>query len=139
MKKTTLLFVLIILLLLLSACSSIPSGYVSKEEHFEQGGSQDYTDYAKYVYESSSAFEKNSDYSPVSESDINIIKGYTDNFKDWMSTENRLSEYDFNDSSITEGDYYRLKVKYNDNSYSDYTLWFFDTETFTLYYFHNNI
>ena len=131
-----LLSVVILLSLLLSACSSIPSGFVSKEEHFQQGGFQDYTDYAKYVYESSYAFEKNSDYSPVSESDINMIKGYTDNFKDWMS--NRLSEYDFDYSSVTAGDYYRLKVKYNDNPYSDYTLWFFDTETYTLYYFHNN-
>ena len=81
MKKQVLLSVVILLSLLLSACSSIPSGFVSKEEHFQQGGFQDYTDYAKYVYESSSAFEKSSDYSPVSESDINTIKGYTDNFK----------------------------------------------------------
>ena len=138
MKKTNLLFVLIILLLLLSACSSIPSGYVSKEEHFEQGGFQDYTDYAKYIYESSSAFENNGDYLTVSGTDITIIKEYTDHFKDWMSIDNRLHEYNFDDSCITIGDYYRLKIKYEDNPLSDYTLWFFDTETYTLYYFHNN-
>ena len=138
MKKQVLLSVVILLSLLLSACSSIPSGFVSKEEHFQQGGFQDYTDYAKYVYESSSAFEKSSDYSPVSESDINTIKGYTDNFKGWMSTDDRLSEYDFDDSCITAGDYYRLRIKYKDNPYSDYTLWFFDAETYILYYFHSN-
>ena len=138
MKKPILLTVSIFISFLLISCSAIPSGYISKEEHFQQGGFQDYTDYAKYVYNSMSAFENNSDYSPVLESDVAVIKGYTENFKSWMSAGDRLNEYDFDDSCITVGDFNRLVTKGKNEDYSNYTLCFFDSETTTLYYFHNN-
>ncbi|MCR5694379.1 MAG: hypothetical protein K6G89_05340 [Clostridia bacterium] len=138
MKRLILLPASILISLLLVSCSGIPSGYISREEHFQQGGFQDYTDYAKYVYDSMSAFENNSDYKPVLESDAAVIKGYTQDFKSWMSAADRLNEYDFDDSCITVGDFYRLLIKYKNDVYSNYTLWFFDSETATLYYFHNN-
>ena len=69
--------------------------------------------------------------------DIETIKGYFANFREWMNVEDRLDEYDFDPACIDTEDYFRLTERYP--NYDDYTLWFFDMQTLTLYYIHTNI
>ena len=64
-----------------------------------------------------------------------------------MKSESRLDEYDFDTSVINEGDYVKIVTKegqpINGDStygkYDNYSIYFFDIETLTLYYIHNNI
>ena len=125
----------------------IPMGYVSKEEHFDQVGWQDYTDYCKYQYWSSIPFQLDTRYHIVSEAEIENIIGYFDDFRGWMEVCGRLDEYDFDPVCINAGDYLLIDTKegkpIGQNShyrkYDCYTLYFFDRETWTLYYIHTNI
>lgn len=144
------LMLLLILIFVITGCSSqgdiveIPKGYNYKEEYYDENGFQDYTDYAKYIYPSQSVIINNDNYKKITKEDIEDIKGYFNDFRNWMSS--RLDEYDFDDSMINEGDYVRIRTKEGEkignsqyNKYDNYSIYFFDIETLTLYYIHNNI
>ena len=149
MKRILSLFVAAaVLSLLFCGCAipvdgNIPSGFVSKEEHFEDGF-QDYTDYCKYYYPDKSSFEHASHYHQITEADIELVRGYFSNCEAWMATTGRSDEYDFNDACITAGDYVCIKTMegQHDNlyygKYDAYTVYFFDVDTCVLYYIHNN-
>lgn len=148
MKKLKALVLLF--LLLLQGCAGvtaiprvedeIPAGFTQKEEHFDPDGFQDYVDYCKYWYPHGEAFEKDPHWHPVSEEEIEGIRGYFENFRDWMETDDRLGEYDFDPACIDAGDYVRIEIGSTHwSQYDDYTLYFFDGETGVLYYIHANI
>lgn len=149
MKK---IYLILIITLFLTGCfnnltdSDIPKGYTEKEEYYDKDGVQDYTDYAKYIYESKDIIENNKDYNKVTTDDINNITEYFNDFRSVMESKDRLKEYDFDVTKITEGDFFRIKTKEGESigdskyeKFDNYTLYFFDTETLTLYYIHNNI
>lgn len=150
MKRIIYVF-LMFFIVLLTGCSQagyvgIPKGYIEKHEFYDEHGFQDYTDYAKYIYSDNSNFINNDEYQKLSNNDIDNIKGYFRNFKGWMEAAGRLDEYDFDQSIINEGDYVKIKTlegqpignsKYK--KYDDYSVYFFDSETKTLYYIHSNI
>ncbi|MBR5342456.1 MAG: hypothetical protein IK149_01015 [Oscillospiraceae bacterium] len=152
MKKALFsLFVICLLCLCcLGACSSgptpssgtrldIPSGFVSKEEHFDKNGFQDFTDYCKYSYPDSLSFEQDPQYRMLTEGDLEEVRGYFDDFSKWMKTEHRLEEYDFDESCISEGDFAKIESEYgHGHKYYIYTVYFFDTDSCTLYYIHEN-
>lgn len=119
--------------------NDVPSGYIDKTEHFQEEGVQDYTDYCKYIYESPDPFIDNKEYKIIEEGEIENIKIYFDDFQSWMIASDRNDEYDFNKGCISEGDYIKLITKVEDDMFSNYTLYFFDVESLTLYYIHNNI
>jgi hypothetical protein len=143
----------LLLTLLLGMCAGmeappfgVPEGYMDKEEHFDKNGFQDYTDYCKYYYDSAEAFESNAFYEPVTDDDIENIRSYFMNFRFWMMGSDRLNEYDFNSFCITSGDYVRIITKEGQpigdtryGKFDNYTVYFFDTDTCTLYYIHGNI
>ena len=146
------LFSIILLCAILSGCgilgnSCIPKGYSSAEEHFDSNGFQDYTDYCKYIYPENSAERfAAKGYSEVNEADVENLAGYFENFSGWMEVENRSGEFDFDASCINEGDYFIIESKEGTpigssayGKYDDYTVYFFDIETDTLYYIHTNI
>ena len=148
MKKLKALVLLF--LLLLQGCAAvtaiprvedkIPPGYVRKEEYFDPDGFQDYVDYCKYWYPDGEAFEKDPHWHPVSEEEIEGIRGYFENFRAWMESDRRLDEYDFDPACIGAGDYVRIEIGSTHwSQYDDYTLYFFDGETGVLYYIHANI
>ncbi len=149
MKKLKALALLF--LLLLQSCSGsaaasprveekIPAGFVRKEEHFDPDGFQDYVDYCKYWYPNAESLQKDGRWHPVSEEEIEEIRGYFENFRGWMELAGRLDEYDFDPSCIGAGDYVRIETGSNHwSQYDDYTLYFFDAETGILYYIHSNI
>lgn len=150
MKKVFILTILFILVIIVTtSCSSqtdnryIPNGYINKEEHYDVNGFQDYTDYAKYTYYSKDIILNNNDYKKVTSNDFESIKNYLENFRGWMETDNRLDEYDFDENIINEGDYFCI-INENDKeinylNYDNYSIYYFDVETLTLYYMHNNI
>ena len=141
---------LILIILLLSGCTAtnkyIPKGYIEKEEHYDKEGFQDYTDYAKYIYNTKDIVSNNKDYNIVTSDNIEDLTEYFNEFKLVMESQNRLKEYDFNINQITEGDYFKIITKeYTDTSsnedskFYNFSVYLFDTETLTLYYIHNNI
>ena len=110
----------------------IPSGFVSKEEHFDKNG--------KYRYADSLCFEQDRQYRMLTEAELEEVRGYFGNFKMWMEAERRLEDYDFDENCISEGDFVRIESKYGSgHEYDFYNVYFFDTDTCTLYYIHQNI
>jgi hypothetical protein len=121
-------------------------GFTGKDEHFQEDGCQDYTDYCKYYYDSPGLFENSALYRQVTEDDIEDIKSYFENFREWMVGAERLDEYDFDPVCINAGDYVKTVTKegqpvggYVYEKFDNYTVYFFDTDTCTLYYIHSNI
>ena len=126
--------------------SNIPEGYIRSEEHFDESGFMDYTDYCKYYYDSTPVLEE-SRFHMVSESEVEEIKGYFSDFQRWMEIEDRLEEYDFDDRCITEGDYVFIKTKAGEpigtdghvyGKYDFYTVYYFDVDSCVLFYIHND-
>jgi hypothetical protein len=58
----------------------IPDGYIDKEEYYDQDGFQDYTDYAKYMYETKDIITSNKDYKKIEQDDVQNIVGYFEDF-----------------------------------------------------------
>ena len=144
MKKVICFSLLITVFITLTACSAtpkyVPNGFAKSEEHFDKEGFQDYTDFCIYQYDSADHFLGNSKYSIITDKDIENLQGYFDNFKGWMEVKDRLKEYSFDSSSISQGDYFHIETKpTSEDKYVDYDVYFFDVETLTLYYIHNNI
>ena len=151
MKKICLAITLIICVFVITGCSQskmvgIPDGYIDKEEYYGQDDFQDYTDYAKYVYDTKDIITSRKEYKKIEQDDIQNIVGYFENFSGWMETINRLNEFDFDINDINEGDYVKIKTKEGQKiangtyeKYDNYSVYYFDIEKLTLYYIHNNI
>lgn len=151
MKKLFVFLLCIVILCTLAGCGRIPDphipyGYLSSEEHWDKEGFQDYTDFCVFRYDSLRSFEAMTDYAEITDADIEKIAGYFSNFRMWMETENRINEYSFDESCISEGDYCFIKTKEGQRigsstygKYDFYSVYFFDTESLTLYYIHTNI
>ena len=116
----------------------------------ETGGFQDYTDYNRYFYESvtEQAFTSSAYFKPVKEEDIINILMYIEDFENWVEVIGKelKEQYDFDKSYVAEGDFFYIKTKYGEQidltppeRFYSYTLYYFDMDTQTLYYFHNNI
>jgi len=63
-----------------------------------------------------------------------------------MKVENRLDVYDFDINTVSEGDYVRIKTKEGKkigngkySKFDNYTIYFYDIQSNTLYYIHSNI
>lgn len=125
---------------------NVPDDYISVEEHMQKVGLQDFTDFCIYRYDTDAPFKESSDYLEMTEEDCDNIRGYFTDFKNWMEAKDRLDEYTFDESMITPGDYYFIYTKEGEpigggeyGKYDNYSVWFFDTQTQTLYFIHNNI
>lgn len=146
MKKIGLLIVGI--MIFITGCDSgkyvdIPKVYIKSEEYFDKEGLQDSSDYAKYIYNDEKVIVNDDKYKKISEDDIENIRSYFDDFYGVIRLE---GIYDFDTSIITEGDYVRIETKEGEEigdstygKYDNYSVYFFDRETLTLYYIHNNI
>ncbi len=117
----------------------ILKGYYEKEEYFQEDGFQDHTDYCKYFYKKldDDKFINNIKYEIVKEENIEGLKGYFGDTRNWMNIEGRSKEFDFNNDIISIGDYYYLDLK--ESGYNNYNVYFYDIETHILYYIHSNI
>ena len=156
MKK--LLFILISVLLISSftACEApknkvlVSLGEYNDYVFYSEGGFQDYTDYAKYYYTSVN-IEENEYLTKIQEADFAEIDKHLNDFENWIKNfkdkDNSLElvvNYDFNRNIIDVEDY--IYIHSEEHTWDDgftslvsYDIYFFDTQTLTLYYFHNNI
>ena len=108
---------------------------------------QDYTDYGKYTYENPN-IENNEYLKQMTEEDIEELNSYLDNYDEWVAVfSDEISEtnkefvetYDFDRSIISTTDYCYIYSNPDYDKFASYDLYFYDTETDILYYFHNNI
>lgn len=155
--KKLLICVLLLLLILYGIFSLMPEDEVlhslgKSKTHvlYSEGGFQDYTDYGKYHYASVNLSE-NPYFAQIQETDLPTIHAHLDDFESRIDTfksndpaRKIVVNYDFNRELIDCGDYFYLESK--SNTWSDgftslvkYDLYFFDIQTQTLYFFHNNI
>lgn len=121
-------------------------------EYCSYGVFQDFTDYGKYTYENPD-LENNEYFGQMTEEDVKELNEYIDNYEEWVDAiteeitgdmDREFAEtYDFNRNIISTDDYCYIydSVDYDDfyEKFDSYDLYFYDTETEILYYFHNNI
>ena len=154
-KSTAIILSLIILISTLSSCTPPENkvltslGEYKSHEFYTEGAFQDYTDYAKYYYDSVD-FTNNEYFSKIGQSDIDILNEHLDDFESCIETYREgdatreiVVNYDFDRSIIDSEDY--LYIDSEKHTWDDgftflvnYDVYFFDFQTNTLYYFHNN-
>ena len=155
-KRIIALTCLLILLLTFVSCGiledkvAVSVGEHEKREFFTSGGFQDYTNYGKYYYKH--AYVEQSSYlKKIQETDLAIINTHLDDFEGWIETIQRsestsevVVNYDFDRGIIDTEDY--IYIDSEERTWTDgytslvnYDVYFFDTQTKVLYYFHNNI
>lgn len=154
-KKHLYLGILLILMeaFLLAGCGrdsavirSLPE-YTQKELHTE-GVWQDFTDYGIYTFSvfDEAKLEENLYFEKVT--DIDNILSYIDDFEGWLTENSELSKhYNFDKSWVDESDYIFIRTEEGKNignskhiygKFDNYDVYFFDIDTWTLFYFHNN-
>lgn len=154
-KKLVLFLLTISLLLGLCGCSyqdwvagSLPK-YNSKV-FYTSGGWQDYTDYAKYYYDSVTAkdIEASIYFTEATAEDVEEILLHIENFEARVEAigGELKDNYDFDKTVVSEGDFFYIKTKYGEpigegtyGKFDDYTVFYFDVDAQILYYFYSNI
>lgn len=151
MKKFLLFILTVTLLQLFSACTYTDPVIASLPEYqsevfYTSGGFQDSTDYAKYIYGSVTTQQLvfSEYFCKVNADDVEEILLHIQNFEEWIKVVGgELQEnYDFDHAILSVGDYFYLRTKAGEaigDGVYDYTIYYFDVDTLTLYYFHNNI
>ena len=148
---------MIILLLLLCFCLMLSApqdevvaslGKTVSEEYYSSGGFQDFTDYGIYQFDNPE-IEENVYFQPMTKEDMDTFSNYLEDFEGWVDlhdhTEELYLHYDFDSSIVDAGDYFYLYTNPNYSTYGpnyvcgSYNMYFFDVQSKTLFYFHNNI
>lgn len=131
-----------------SVISSLPD-YESRE-FYTSGGFQDYTDYAKYFYDSITAqdLESSEHFTVTTDEDVEEILLHIDDFERAVAvTAEELREnYDFDKSIVSEGDFFYIETKEGEpigqgfyEKFHNYSVYYFDIDAQIMYYFHHNI
>lgn len=131
-----------------SVIASLPD-YENKV-FYTSGGFQDYTDYAKYIYDNITIQDlKSSEYFTITTADdVEKILLHIDNFEGWVEAcGGELKEnYDFDKSVVSEGDFFYIETKEGEpigqrtyRKFENYDVYYFDVDAQILYYFHNDI
>lgn len=155
-KKTALVACAFLAAMVLFSCTYSSNkviaslGRYENREFYTSGGFQDFTDYAKYSFRSVDS-AKNQYLHQIQDDDLDMINVHLDDFESWVRViresypTNELSvHYDFDRAMIDLEDY--IYIESEEHTWSDghtslinYNVYFFDTQTQVLYYFHNNI
>ena len=155
MKKVGSLLSILLLLLGLCGCTyrnpvidSLPQ--YNSRLFYTSGGFQDYTDYAKYFYESVTVqnLEASEYFAAATTEDVEEILLYIGDFEGWadMTGGEFKEHYDFDKAAVSEGDFFYIQTRYGEpigdgtyGKFDDYTVYYFDVDAQILYYFHSNI
>lgn len=152
------MIILIIIILVASLLFTIPTtdefytdevidsvGVVLSGDYHQYGWWQDYTVYSKYTFESTN-LESNEHLKQMTQEDIEDLNLHIDNYEEWIvvfsdDEEARylVENYDFKRDVISVEDYCYIYDNPDYPKYGCYNIYFYDTETEILYYFHNNI
>lgn len=153
MKRLLLLILTFALLMTITACvvqtrqdNVLDSlGKYENKQFWAHGEFQDYTDFGKYSY-SSISIDQNNYFTMVSAAHIETIHAFIDDFEGWVDTfrnndpnDELALNYSFDRSIIDATDYFYIYEGKNYSKFGCYDIWFFDSQTKVLYYFHNNI
>ena len=150
------LIVVLLLILLLVGCGSYDAVLLSlpeytQKEFYTEGVWQDFTDYGVYTFApfDKTNLEENLYFEKVT--DVESILSYIENFEGWVAQCQDGAElpenYHFDKTWIDETDYIVIdteegkQIGNSDRTYGkfdNYDIYFFDTDAWTLYYFHNN-
>lgn len=122
--------------------------------YYSEGEFQDYTDYGKYYYDSADLAD-NAYFIEVENYDLSEINEHLADFEAWIETYREgdpsceiVVNYDFDREIIDREDYIHINSEkftttWDDgmvtNTFASYEIYFFDTQTQVLYFFHNNI
>lgn len=149
-KRLRLTLVTVVLLFSLCGCvyedavvNSLPD--YENAVFYTSGGFQDYTDYAKYSYESVTIQDlKESGYfRAVTPDDMKKVLSYIENFEGWAEgiSGELKGNYDFDKTVLSQDDFFYIETKGEGTSskFDDYTVYYFDMGAQILYYFHNNV
>lgn len=111
----------------------------------------DSTEYRIYTFPGANPAE-NAYFKPVTEESRSEFLEYVDDFEQWVdsmrddSSNDLVLNYRFSRGDIDESDYLYIYDRCGEPigngkylKYEDYTVYFFDSQTTTLYYFHSNI
>lgn len=158
MKKIILALLTLIMTISLFGCSlvyfadpainSLP--FYKSRSFYSHGDFRDYTDYAKYTYDSVTTqhLDASKYFKEITAEEVNEILLYIENFEDWVDEvgDEVKENYDFDKTTVSAGNYFYIKTKSKDSLFKDtydkfynYTLYYFDIDAQTLYYFHNKI
>ena len=146
MKKV----IILLLVIFLAGCSysrgDIPKGFYDGQISSKSIGFDDYIEYGKYMYKSKDKVLKDSEYKKISEEETGNIIEYFIDFENAIESLDAINEYDFDKSMINYGAYVKIVTKEGKSignstygKYDNYSIYFFDIETLTLYYIHTNI
>lgn len=152
MKRTILCFIITLLLFAFFGCSNTKDEVISSLPDYKDKVSygitagQDYIYYGKCFYENITEgnLQNTGYFTKTTESDIEEILLYIEDFKAWVDASDRelKDNYDFDNSIISQGDYFYIYTKagepIGDNEYSKfdtYCVYYFDIDTQILYYF----
>lgn len=158
LKMISLISAALLLAFSLSACvfkSGDPViaslGRAMSVQRYSVSGFGDSTDYGIYTFPGAK-LEDSEYFKPVTAESKNELLGYIDNFENWVNVtreddNNTLFEnYHFSRADIDESDYLYISDRDGEaigegvySKYDSYNVYFFDSQTTTLYYFHNNI
>ncbi len=155
MKKVCAFILMSALVLSLSSCATYEDEVLSSlgeyKDHvfYSEGAFQDFTDYGKYYYDSVD-FSGNEYFSKIQPNDLEDLNEHLDDFERWIETFREgdasreiVVNYDFDRSIIDSEDYFYLESE--EDMFDgvlflvNYDLYFFDSQTNTLYFFHNNV
>lgn len=114
--------------------------YETKQIYYDDGF-MDYTDFGKYTY-SSVNLEKNRYFQKINDNETVTINAHIRTIEDAVEsiklsdkTDELVLNYTFNRSCIDNEDYFYIKYGV---SFDCFDMYIFDTQSNTLYYFHNN-
>ncbi len=114
---------------------------------YESDDSTDYVNYTKYVFDDSitGKLGDSSYLRRVLKNDIDEITEHIEDFEKWIEKKN-YAGYDFKKESIDDSDYCYIENNETFDGYSNlpeklsaYSVYLFDSQSKTLYYFHYNI
>ena len=123
-------------------------GFIKSEESVDSFSFQDFIDYGKYYYDKDfdEKFASTKEYKVIQEEEVSNIVGYFDNFKEVNNSTNKIKNYHFDTGIIDAGDFVYVVTKEGREiggssygKYDDYTVYFYDVASHTLYYIHSNI
>lgn len=142
------------LVLISAALSSVPTrqdkvlasiGKYDEKQLWTHGAFQDYTDFGIYTYPAAD-LKDNPYFLKVSPRDMQTISAFLDDFENWVSVfrnndpaDELAGNYRFDRSVIDTEDYVYIYEEDRSFPFECYDLWLYDSQSNTLYYFHNNI
>ena len=120
------------------APKQVLKGYSDSETYSDGDESSTQQNFSKYTYDKSydSKFSKDENYTKVTSKNKEDITGYFQDFDTWGTTSSFSDHYCIADENVNVSSVGQRKAV---KIYHEYSVYYYDTESHTLYYIHNNL